>query len=166
MLGLRWQHICWKSETIYLNQTWVLGQTGTGKTESSRKPVPVGKRVAGFLKDWHRETPYASPADWVFPSFKLSGRKPICGSQFTKDYLRPQFIEHGLIEPECKGRAGLHAFRHSLSTVLITEEGADPKTVQGLLRHASAAITMDIYTHAQDGAKRAAQARYESRLVQ
>ena len=165
LLGLHWQDICWESQTIYLNQTWVLGKTGQGKTEASRKPVPIGKRVAEFLKEWHHETPYEAPTDWVFPSFKLSGRKPISGSQFVKDYLRPRFIEHGLIAPEYTGRAGLHAFRHSLSTVLITEEGADPKTVQGLLRHASSAITMNIYTHSQDGAKRAAQARFESRLV-
>lgn len=64
------------------------------------------------------------------------------------------------------GRAGLHAFRHSLATVLITEENIDPKTAQGILRHASSDIRMDIYTHAHDEAKRKALARYESRLVQ
>jgi len=70
-----------------------------------------------------------------------------------------------LIEANYKGRAGLHAFRHSLATVLITEEGTDPKTAQALLRHASSDITMDIYTHAQDEAKRKALEKYESRLV-
>ena len=53
-----------------------------------------------------------------------------------------------------------------LATVLITEEGVDPKTVQGQLRHATSAITMDIYTHAQGAAKRAALEKYESRLIQ
>jgi integrase len=52
-----------------------------------------------------------------------------------------------------------------LATVLITEEGTDPKTAQALLRHASSDITMDIYTHAQDEAKRKALEKYESRLV-
>ena len=42
----------------------------------------------------------------------------------------------------------------------------DPKTAQGLLRHASSDITMDIYTHAQEDAKRKALEKYESRLVQ
>jgi integrase len=70
------------------------------------------------------------------------------------------------IDAAYKGRAGLHAFRHSLATVLITEEQVDPKTAQGILRHASSDITMDIYTHAQDDAKRKALEKFEARLVQ
>jgi len=50
--------------------------------------------------------------------------------------------------------------------VLITEEQVDPKTAQGILRHATSDITLEIYTHAQAAAKRAAVERYESRLVQ
>ena len=103
---------------------------------------------------------------WVFASFKLKGKKPISGSQFVKDYIGPRFIEHGFIDAEYTGRAGLHAFRHSLATVLITEENVDPKTAQGILRHATSSMTMDVYTHAQDAVKRAALERYESRLVQ
>ena len=105
----------------------------------------------------------AVATDWVLPSFKLKGKKPISGSQFVKDYIRPRFIQYGLIDAAYKGRAGLHAFRHSLATVLITEEQVDPKTAQGILRHASSDITMDIYTHSQDEAKRKALERYESR---
>jgi len=43
---------------------------------------------------------------------------------------------------------------------------AASSAAQGILRHASSDITMDIYTHAQDEAKRKALERYESRLVQ
>jgi integrase len=131
-----------------------------------REPVAMGKRMTGFLSEWHRETPYAGATDWVFPSFKLKGARPISGSQFVKDYIRPRFIQYSLIDAVYKGRAGLHAFRHSLATVLITEENVDPKTAQGLLRHASSDITMDIYTHAQDDAKRKALDKFEARLVQ
>ncbi len=96
----------------------------------------------------------------------MKGAKPISGSQFVKDYIRPAFIQHGLIDPEYTGRAGLHAFRHSLATVLITEEQVDPKTAQGILRHATSDITMDIYMHAPDDAKRKALEKFEARLVQ
>jgi hypothetical protein len=51
-------------------------------------------------------------------------------------------------------------------TVLIAEEQVDPKTAQGILRHAKPNVTLHIYTHAQDAAKRAALERFESRLVQ
>jgi hypothetical protein len=52
-------------------------------------------------------------------------------ASFVKDHIRPAFIQLGLIDAEYTRRAGLHAFRHSLATVLITEEQVDPKTVQG-----------------------------------
>ena len=166
LLGLQWGDIDWEAKIIRINRTWVYGQEGEGKSEESRQPVAIGDRMARLLREWHRETPYAAATDWVFPSFKLRGKKPISGSQFVKDYIRPRFIKYGLIDANYKGRAGLHAFRHSLATVLITEEQVDPKTAQGILRHASSDITMDIYTHAQDEAKRKALERYESRLVQ
>ena len=42
----------------------------------------------------------------------------------------------------------------------------NPKTAQSIPRHAKPDITLDIYTHAQEAAKRAALERFESRLVQ
>lgn len=71
-----------------------------------------------------------------------------------------------MIDADYTGRAGMHCFRHSLATVLIVEEKVDPKTAQGILRHTDAALTMNIYTHAQDPAKRAALEKFEQRLVQ
>lgn len=38
---------------------------------------------------------------------------------------------YGLIDAGYRGRAGLHAFRHSLATVPITEENVDLETGQG-----------------------------------
>ena len=166
LLGLQWGDIDWNAQIIHLNRTWVYGEIVEGKSEESRQPVAMGKRMTDLLREWHRETHYAAATDWVFPSLKLRGKKPISGSQFVKDYIRPRFIKYGLIDAGYRGRAGLHAFRHSLATVLIMEENIDPKTARGILRHASSDITIDIYTHAQDEAKRKALERYESRLVQ
>jgi integrase len=165
-LGLRWADIDFNTKTITLNRTWVYGRIGEGKTEESRKPVAIGTLNTECLMEWQRETPYAKPEDWVFASNKLRGARPISGSQFVKDYIRPRFVQHGLIAADYTGRAGLHAFRHSLATVLIVEEQVDPKTAQGLLRHTDSGMTMNVYTHAQDPAKRAALERYEARLVQ
>ena len=120
-------HVDWDAGIIRLNRTWLYGYVGEGKSEESRKPVPMVKRVTEFLREWHRETPYAGATDWVFPSFKLKGKRPISGSPFVKDYIRPRFINYGLIDAEYKGRAGLHAFRHSLATVLITEGTCGPE---------------------------------------
>jgi integrase len=166
LLGLRWGDIDFANKRIMLSQTWVYGRIENGKTPESLQPMLMGERTAGFLQEWQRQTPYAGKNDWVFASNKLRGKRPISGSQFVKDYIRPRFVEHGLIDGDYRGRAGLHAFRHSLATVLIVEEKVDPKTAQSILRHTDAGLTMNIYTHAQDPAKRAALERFESRLKQ
>jgi integrase len=88
------------------------------------------------------------------------------GRQFVKDHLRPKFIKHGLISAEYTDRAGLHAFRRSLASVLITEDHVDPKTAQALLRHAKPSITLAIYTHSKQNTKLAALDHFESRIAQ
>ena len=50
-----------------------------------------GRRVPDrthYLREWHQETPYAKPTDFVFPS--ISGRSPICAysAAFTRDQRR------------------------------------------------------------------------------
>ena len=165
LLGLQWRDIDLEAGIIQMNRTWRQRYIGKGKTLESRKPVVIGKLMIEFLREWHRETPYAAATDWVFPSLKLKGKKPISGSQFVKDYLRPRFIKCGLIDADYRGRAGLHAFRHSLASTLITQEHVDPKTVQAMLRHVHPGLTLGLYTHSQDEAKRKAVERYESRWV-
>ncbi|MGA9642209.1 MAG: hypothetical protein WBQ72_12490 [Terriglobales bacterium] len=65
--------------------------------------------------------------------------------------------------------------RESREPVLLGERTAEflqewhcqtPYAGKGILRHTDAGLTMNIYTHAQDPAKRAALERFESRLVQ
>ena len=56
-----------------------------------------------------------------------------------------------LASSDYRGRAGLHALRHSLATVLIVEEKVDPKTAQGILRHTDAGLTMNICTRSGPG---------------
>jgi integrase len=49
LLGLQWADIDWDKQIIHMNRTWLYGYVGEGKTEESRHPVPVGKRVIAFL---------------------------------------------------------------------------------------------------------------------
>jgi len=43
-------------------------------------------------------------------------------------------------------RFGLHNLRHSLSNWLVNKARVEPKTVQGILRHAKIQTTLDLYT--------------------
>lgn len=164
IFGLRWEAVDFLNQKIWIQRTWVKGKEGKGKSVASRTHVPLSSRPAAHLMEWKQQSAYSKPTDLVFPSLKLSGKKPRSGSQFVKDYVRPFLVKHGVISKGYRGRCGLHVFRHSLTTVMIGEKLADPKTVQSLLRHASSKVTMDVYAHALDDVKLAAQERWVERV--
>jgi len=125
------------------------------KTDGSAAPVPLGDLLADALRSWHRNTLYAKPDDWIFPSTKMKGRTPLSASMMAADKIRPAAIKVGIrLEPG--QRFGFHNFRHSLATFLINK-GKDVKTIQGLLRHAKANTTLDLYSQAIDASKLQAQ---------
>src|SRR5260370_38841567 len=75
--------------------------------------------LAGFLLAWRERTKYAKESDYVFPSVKLRGKKPLSASIMVQKYLRPAAISAGMIPANWKGRFGFHNFRHSLATALV-----------------------------------------------
>jgi integrase len=105
---------------------------GAPKTPSSERDVPMGRVLTPYLREWHKQTPYAKPTDFVFPSMKESGRVPICASVFCADHLRPAAKAASVIIPDGH-RWGLHNLRHSLSNWLVNKAKENPKTVQGIL---------------------------------
>jgi integrase len=141
---------------IHLRRVWV----GTDivehlKTEGSAAPVPLGGLLADALRTWYQQTPYGKPDDWVFPSMKLRGKKPLSASIMAADKIRPAALKVGIrLEPG--QRFGFHNFRHSLATFLVSW-GKDVKTIQGLLRHAKVTTTLDLYSQSIDAAKLEAQ---------
>jgi integrase len=125
------------------------------KTEGSAASVPLGDLLADELRAWYQQTPYGKPEDWVLPSMKLKDKKPPSASMMAKDKIRPAAIKVG-IRLESGQRFGFHNFRHSLATFLINK-GKDVKTIQGLLRHAKASTTLDLYSQSINSAKLEAQ---------
>ena len=125
------------------------------KTDGSAAPVPLGELLADTLRAWHRETLYTKPDDWIFPSTKLKGTKPLSASMMTAAKIRPAAVKVGI--RLAKGqRFGFHNFRHSLATFLVNR-GTDVKTIQGLLRHAKVTTTLDLYSQSIDASKLDAQ---------
>jgi len=155
-LGLSWSDLDYERQMIHLRRVWVGSElVARMKTDGSAAPVPLGELLADALQSWHRNTLYAKPEDWVFPSTKMKGKTPLSASMMAEDKIRPAAIKIG-IPLERGQRFGFHNFRHSLATFLINK-GKDVKTIQGLLRHAKASTTLDLYSQAMDESKLAAQ---------
>jgi integrase len=155
-LGLQWSDLDYERQMIHLRRVWVGNElVSRMKTDGSAAPVPLGELLADALQSWHRNTLYAKPEDWVFPSTKMKGKTPLSASMMAKDKIRPAAIKVG-IRLEGGQRFGFHNFRHSLATFLINK-GKDVKTIQGLLRHAKVTTTLDLYSQSIDSAKLEAQ---------
>jgi integrase len=157
--ALRWADILWENGSIRVSKRWARGEDGETKTESSDGHVPLHPILSSKLDEWRKETPYANQTDFVFPSFRAGGRKPIYAASFVADYLRPAAIAAGVVIKTGQ-RFGLHNLRHSLSTWLVNKAKVEPKIVQGILRHSKVQTTLDIYTQEDCDETRAAQGQF------
>jgi integrase len=156
-LGLTWGDLDYDGKMIHLRRVWV----GTDlvehlKTEGSGAPVPLGDLLADTLRTWYQNTPYGQPKDWVFASAKTHGRTPRVGNMLVADHPRPAAIKAGVVLKPGQ-RFGFHNLRHSLSSLLITEQKPDVRTTQDILRHSSSATTIDLYTQSPMAQRIAAQ---------
>src|SRR5467141_2501163 len=159
ILALRWADILWLEERIRVSKRWLKGMDGDTKTEASDGYVPLHPVLANHLRGWRNQTPHKKDEDFVFPSVKAHGRVPLSASIFVSDYLRPAAKAAG-VQIQDGQRFGLHNLRHSLSNWLVNKAKVEPKTVQGILRHAKIQTTLDLYTQEDSDETRAAQGEF------
>ena len=167
--GLQWADIDWENSQIFVRRTWSRGTIGMPKSKKSAAPVPMAPLLAKYLKAWRAETPYAQHEAWVFASKKTHGRRPRVGNMLASDWLRPAAVKAGALRVteekrlNAKGeeevvrvhywdkqgrevrRFGFHNLRHSLSSYIISKKKTDVATVQRMLRHSKATLTLDKY---------------------
>jgi len=139
VLGLQWRDFDWDTRQVQIRRSWVCGHVGEPKTENSRRPMPVDLALEKILREHRRRLPSSLQSEWVFPS-KRTGMPAHPWSAQRRWLLRAG-------EKVGTMRLGLHAFRHTYST-LLNEHGTDVKVQQELLRHADIRTTMNVYTRA------------------
>ena len=107
------------------------------KTAGSAAPIPVPRELTLLLS----AAVARHPSDWMVPRSITGGDRP-CSPNTVEEAVRAARAKvPGLPEKFC-----FHDLRHYFASLLIAS-GADIKTVQARMRHATAATTLDVYGH-------------------
>ena len=146
--GLKWR--CIHSESITVEQRYCRGDWSCTKTPGSAATIAVDSEVierihrlktltvdvqAGRAVRHYKLVRADGPADLVFQSVKDG--KPMNDGNILKRYLAPAARTLGL-------KVNWRSLRTSCATWMV-HAGADPKSVQGQMRHSRISTTMDIY---------------------
>jgi integrase len=107
------------------------------KTDGSAAPIPVPRELTLLLS----AAVARHPSDWMVPRSITGGDRSCSPNTVEEAVRRARAKVPGLPEKFC-----FHDLRHYLASLLIAS-GADIKTVQARMRHATAATTLDVYGH-------------------
>jgi integrase len=151
MIALTWSDLNIRAMEVNILRSCVRNRIGKTKTESSCRPVPLHPLVLDALLEWRAKSPHSTDLDFLFPSARFKGNKPLSPDSILEKSIRPALARSGVVGKHI----GWHSFRHSLATNLRSL-GIDIKVAQELMRHSSCRTTLDIYTRAVDQQKREA----------
>ena len=154
-LALRWKHLELDRGVLHIRESVYHGHFGSSKTQSSIGDLPIGSQVvAALLRHQGKQGSDPHPDALVFPNEK--------GAPHDAHNLLWR-----VLYPACKTagmpRVSWHELRHTHAT-LLNAQGESMKTIQAQLRHSSARITMEIYTHTIPQHLRDAVMRLEQRF--
>lgn len=160
LMALVWTDLDVQNMEVSITKTCVRNRFGDTKTECSRRPVPLHPLILESLLEWKRQSLYQNDGDFLFPSIRLNGTKPLSPDSLLKKSIRPALKRAGI-----EGKViGWHNFRHTLGT-LLRAIGTDIKVAQDLLRHANSRTTLEVYTHAVSQQKRDANTKVVELLL-
>jgi hypothetical protein len=71
-----WTDLDFADLVMYVRRAYVWDRFKMPKSKVSKAPVQMHPVLAGFLMAWMERTPYAKDDDYVFPNFRLNGKKP------------------------------------------------------------------------------------------
>lgn len=160
LIGLRWEDV--HADSITIDERYCRGDWGAPKSDASNTTIGVDAAVieriqrlkqltvevkAGRAVRKYKVVKADGPKDLVFQSVK-DGR-PMRDNNILTRYIKPAGRRIGLPFVNWK------CLRTSRATWLV-QAGANPKDVQGLMRHSRISTTMDIYAQMVADSQRAA----------
>jgi len=152
--ALRWMDCDFESLSFRIQNSFYWRRGGhlkSTKTEASARLLPMHPAIRTALLEWKSLGPYIRPEDFVFPSLRYKGRKPLDLAAILKRHIQPSFAKLGILG------VGWHTFRHTVGTMLA-EMGEHQLTIRDYLRHSNLHVT-NKYLQATSKSKRLAQAK-------
>jgi len=164
LVGLKWGDV--RDDSLMVDERYCRGDWSVTKTAGSATAIWVDPSVIARinrLKDMEVELNWGGkgakkrikvvrfdgPTDLVFQSLRKG--VPMQDGNILRRHLRPAALKLGM-DPK---KATWRSLRTSCATWMI-EAGANPKDVQGQMRHSRITTTMDIYAqHVPDSQRRA-----------
>lgn len=132
-LGLGWCDIDERAQIISIKRQLIGRASAPLKTNSSYRKIPINETIIGKIYNWGSREGFLCYNGTLKTLYKSH-----------RDALQRAGIESAVT---------LHGLRHTMATAALAS-GADIKSVQGILGHASYTITADIYCHALMGPER------------
>ena len=158
--ALRWLECDFDNMSIGVQHSYYWRRGGnlkSTKTEASAKLLPMHPSLKRSLQEWRSQSLYNKPEDFVFPSERLQGSKPLDLASVLKKKIQPAFRRIGIT---C---VGWHTFRHSVGTMLA-EMGEHQLTIRDYLRHSNLHVT-NKYLQATSKTKRLAQDKWSTHFA-
>jgi integrase len=163
LVGLKWEDV--HDEALTVDERYCRGSWSITKTTGSSTTIGVAPSVIARLRglktleveiNWGKGARKCfklvradEPQDLVFQSLRTG--VPMRDGNILRRHLRPAALKLG-IDPK---KATWRSLRTSCATWMV-EAGANPKDVQGQMRHSRITTTMDIYCqHVPDSQRRA-----------
>lgn len=125
------------------------------KSTAAYREIPLIDQLSQLLLAHHRDTPFATPTDWVFAT---SRGTPQSQRNVSRRGLQ-RAVERAQLDREGWPSLRFHDLRHTFASHLILDHGLDVVQVSRILGHASTTITLDVYTHLFEDARHARELR-------
>jgi integrase len=69
---------------VSITESCLRNRFANTKTECSRRPVPLHPLILESLLEWRRQSLYQGDRDFLFPSIRLNGTKPLSPDSLLK----------------------------------------------------------------------------------
>ncbi len=135
-LALQWRNIDFEHGALFVEKTYSYhGGIHDPKTKASRRAVPMFPDLATLLSDYRAALTDSTPDTLLFSK----GKGPLDPANLRKVFAKA-------LKDAALPRVTIHSLRHTYASAMLAA-GASVKALQRSLGHASATMTLNVYSH-------------------